>query len=273
MDQTSRMWLPIAITDKYQSVEVTSIKAPGAQTMLDDAEHTNKILMLDLTPKDSGASVEVRYSVKRVEKAAYAEDLESPERYLEADLLIPNTKEMQKLGKAAIKGKDTDLIRARALYDHVMERMAYKKVGNGWGKGDAAYACDSRTGNCSDYHSYFIAIARSVGIPARFAVGAAIPSSRDAGGISGYHCWAEFYADGKWWPIDVSEGDKYTSLSTYYFGHHPANRIELSRGRDLTLSPGPVGGPINFLAHPTLEVGGKHVRTKAKFSFERQGTI
>lgn len=270
MDQAARMWLPIPITDKFQSVEVLSIKAPGKHTMLDDEEHANKILMLDLTPEDSGGAVHMRFAVTRVEKAPYAEALESPDRYLKPDLLVPATKEMRELGQKAIKGKKTDLIRGRALYDHVMDRMSYKKVGEGWGKGDATYACDSRTGNCSDYHSYFIAISRAVGIPARFAVGAAIPSSRDEGGISGYHCWAEFYAEGKWWPIDVSEGDKYSNLSTYYFGHHPANRVELSRGRDLSFSPGPVSGPINFLAHPTLEVGGKYVRTKAKFSFQRR---
>jgi hypothetical protein len=273
MEQAGQMWLPIPITDEYQSVKVTSIKAPGVQTMLDDAENANKILKLDLKPEDSGAEVEMRFAVKRVEKSSYAAELKNPEQFLKPDLLVPNTKELRELGAAAIKGKKTDLIRARALYDHVMERMAYKKVGNEWGNGDATYACDSRTGNCSDYHSYFIAISRAVGIPARFAVGAAIPSARDAGGISGYHCWAEFYADGKWWPIDVSEGDKYSSLSTYYFGHHPANRIELSRGRDLTFNSGPVSGPINFLAHPTLEVGGKYIRTKAKFSFQRQAAI
>jgi hypothetical protein len=273
MEKSARMWLPIPISDKFQTVELRSIEAPGTRTMLDDSEHTNKILMLDLTPEDSGAKIEMRYAVKRTEKASYAEELSSPARYLKADILVPNTKELRALGAKAIRGKKTDLIRARALYDHVMDRMSYKKVGNGWGNGDATYACDSRTGNCSDYHSYFIAISRAVGIPARFAVGAAIPSARDDGGISGYHCWAEFYADGKWWPIDVSEGDKYSNLSTYYFGHHPANRIELSRGRDLSVSPGPVSGPINFLAHPTLEVGGKYVRTKAKFSFQRQTTI
>ncbi|MCP4447281.1 MAG: transglutaminase domain-containing protein [Myxococcales bacterium] len=273
MKQAGRMWLPIPISDTYQTVEVLSLQAPSARTMLDDAAHANKILMLDLTPEDSGTTIEMRYAVKRTEKSSYAEALESPDRYLKSDLLIPITDEMKRLGKQAVRGKKTDLTRARALYDHVMDRMAYKKVGDKWGEGDAAYACDSRTGNCSDYHSYFIGISRAVGIPARFAVGAAIPSARDEGGIAGYHCWAEFYADGKWWPIDVSEGDKYTSLSTYYFGHHPANRIELSRGRDLSISPGPVSGPINFLAHPTLEVGGEYVRTKAKFSFRRSASM
>lgn len=80
----------------------------------------------------------------------------------------------------------------------------------------------------------------------------------------------EFWAEGKWWPIDISEADKYTRLATYYFGHHPANRIELSRGRDLVVDPLPSAGAINFLAYPILEVSG--VTTKPAelvFSFER----
>ncbi len=55
--------------------------------------------------------------------------------------------------------------------------------------------------------------------------------------------------------------------------HHPANRIELSRGRDLVVEPGPAGGPINFLAHPVLEVEGKPVKIKASFSFRREHPV
>ena len=169
-------------------------------------------------------------------------------------------------------GKKGDLARARALYDHVIDRMRYMKFGSGWGKGDAVYACDALTGNCSDFHSYFIALCRSVDIPARFAIGAAIPSERNEGGIDGYHCWAEFYTDGRWWPVDISEGDKCSSLSTYYFGHHPANRVELSRGRDLVFEPGPDSGPVNFLAYPLLEIGGKPKRVKVELSFVRDSS-
>ena len=122
---------------------------------------------------------------------------------------------------------------------------------------------------CTDFHSYFIALARAAGIPARFAIGAAIPSERNEGGIDGYHCWAEFFAEGKWWPVDISEGNKYTSLATYYFGHHPANRIEFSRGRDLVVDPGPASGPINFLAYPVLEINGKPAKVAVEFSFKR----
>jgi transglutaminase-like putative cysteine protease len=138
------------------------------------------------------------------------------------------------------------------------------------GQGDAVYAYDSLSGNCTDFYAYFIALARSVGIPARFAIGAAIPSSRDNGGVDGYHCWAEFYAEGKWWPVDIPESNKYSSQSTYYFGHHPANRFEFSRGRNLVVEPGPKSGPINFLAYPVLEVDGKPVKALVKFTFSRQ---
>jgi hypothetical protein len=72
--------------------------------------------------------------------------------------------------------------------------------------------------------------------------------------------------------VDISEADKYTALSTYYFGHHPANRLELSRGRDLVVDPGPSSGPINFLAYPVLEVGGAPKKAKVEFTFVRAGS-
>ena len=117
-----------------------------------------------------------------------------------------------------------------------------------------------------------MALARAVDIPARFAIGAAIPSTRNNGGVDGYHCWVEFHADDKWWPVDISEADKYSALATYYFGHHPANRLEFSRGRDLVVDPGPVSGPINFLAYPVLEIEGVSVKAPVSFSFHRPAT-
>ena len=69
--------------------------------------------------------------------------------------------------------------------------------------------------------------------------------------------------------MDISEADKYSPLSSYYFGHHPANRLEFSRGRDLVVDPGPESGPINFLAYPVLEIDGKQVKPKVFFSFRR----
>jgi transglutaminase-like putative cysteine protease len=267
--EAARMWIPLAHTDSNQTVEVKSIKTPGTQRVLDESEHRNKVLFLELSPRDSEMTVEIRYQVRRTEKAAYAESSSDPSKYLGAERLVPVNETIRGIAEEVVSGKQGDLVRARALYDYVIDHMRYMKYGPGWGKGDAVYACDTRTGNCTDFHAYFIALARAVGIPARFAIGAAIPSERDEGGIDGYHCWAEFYAEGKWWPVDISEGNKYTALATYYFGHHPANRFELSRGRDLQVEPGPASGPINFLAYPVLEIGSQPAPVRVEFSFVR----
>ena len=268
--ESAQMWLPIPTTDEFQTVWIKSIEAPGEQKMLHETEHGNKVLFLSLGPEDSRKKIDMRFLIRRHEKPVYKEKLQDVTQYLKPEQLVPTDEKFSTIAQQVVEGKDGDLVRARALYDHVIDRMRYMKYGTGWGKGDAVYACDTRTGNCTDFHSYFIALSRSVGIPARFAIGAAIPSERNSGGIDGYHCWAEFYTDQRWWPVDISEGDKCSSLSTYYFGHHPANRIELSRGRDLQLNPGPASGPINFLAYPVLEINGKPTNTKVTFSFNRK---
>lgn len=269
----ARIWLPLASSDRFQDVEVLSMELPGAHRVLRDRDYGNRILYAELGPKDSGRALEIRYRVERREKASYEAPEEEARRYLGASLHVPVNDEFRRIAEEAVAGKaGGDLVRARALYDHVIDRMQYIRAGDGWGQGDAVRACRVGAGNCTDYHSLFISLARSIGIPARFAVGLPAPSSRDDGGIHGYHCYAEFYAEGKWWPVDTSEADKYSALSTYYFGHHPANRLELSRGRDLVVDPAPVSGPINFLAYPVLEIDGLPAKVAERsFTFRRLG--
>jgi hypothetical protein len=269
LEAAARMWIPVARSDPSQTVSIRSMSVPGTHRILDEKTHGNRVMLVELRPEDGGRTVEIRYHVERLERAAYEEPETDPGRYLAPERFVPADGSFLKTAEETTRGRKGDLVRARALYDHVIERMRYAKAGEGWGKGDAIYACGAGGGNCTDYHAYFIALCRSLRIPARFAIGAAVPSDRNEGGVDGYHCWAEFFAEGKWWPVDVSEADKYTSLATYYFGHHPANRIEFSRGRDLSVDPGPVSGPINFLAYPLLEVNGIPAKTKIEFSFRR----
>lgn len=266
---TARMWIPLPTSDTFQHVEIKSIDAPETRRILKDISYGNNIIFFELDHEDSGKTIDIHYQVHRVEKSAYAAKHDDLEKYLKTERLVPINDNFKSIAEEIVDDKKGDLVRARALYDYVIENMRYMKYGSGWGKGDAVYACSIQTGNCSEYHSYFIALARAVGIPARFAIGATIPSERNDGSIDGYHCWAEFYAEGKWWPVDISEADKYSSLATYYFGHHPANRFEFSRGRDLVVEPGPASGPINFLAYPVLEIGGKPVKVNAAFYFNR----
>lgn len=269
LDGPARLWCPLPRSDEFQTVVLEAIDAPETPQTLTEPAHGNRVLYLALPPQDAGGIVEIRFRVERRETGAYAATLPDREQYLRPERRVPAEPRFAQIARDVVAGKATDLMRARAIYDHVMAHLRYQRFGVGWGQGDAGRACDAGSGNCTDYHAYFIALARAVGIPARFAIGAAVPSERDAGGVDGYHCWAEFHADGRWWPVDISEADKYSRLATYYFGHHPANRVEFSRGRDLLVEPGPASGPINFLAYPVLEVAGKPVAAKVEFSFRR----
>lgn len=267
--EPARIWIPVAQSDRFQTVELKSLLAPVEHRMLQEQGYGNSVLYMELAPGQSGEKVVLSYDVTRMEKTPYREN-SSPEAYLGANLLMPVGDRFEVLADSIIGDKRNDgtLMQARALYDYVSDNMRYAKWKE-YGTGDAVYACDALTGNCTEFHSLFISLARSAGIPARFGVGASIPSGRDEGGIDGYHCWAEFYAEGKWWPVDISEANKYKALSTYYFGRHPANRIEFTRGRDLVLDPGPESGPINFFAYPVMEVGGRPVLVETFFSFSR----
>jgi transglutaminase-like putative cysteine protease len=270
----SQIWMPVAQSDRFQKIEILSVETPAKYEMIQDEEYGNDIMFLKLLPEHSNEKISLSYRVQRAEKAPYSEKETDPNKYLQATPFLPVGDRFAAIADATIAEREADspLTKARALYDYIIDNMRYAKEGI-YGTGDANYACDVKSGNCTEFHSFFISLARSAGIPARFAVGAAVPSERNEGGIDGYHCWAEFYADGKWWPVDISEANKYTPLATYYFGHHSANRIEFSRGRDLKPDPMPQSGPINFFAYPVLEVEGEPVYVKTKFTFRRKADI
>jgi hypothetical protein len=270
MASSAKIWIPVPQSDRFQTIKLLKIEAPVEHQILEEKNNGNSIFYMELSPEHSGQQLELVYDVERQEKKPYEEDA-SPTKYLDPSILMPVGDRFKVLADSIIslKNNESAIMQARALYDYVIDNMKYIKAGK-YGTGDAVYACDALTGNCTEFHSLFISLARSAGIPSRFAVGASIPSDRDEGGIDGYHCWAEFYAEGKWWPVDISEANKYSALATYYFGRHPANRIEFSRGRDLIIEPGPHIGPINFLAYPVMEIGKTPAFPETFFSFHRK---
>ncbi|MHC4585658.1 MAG: transglutaminase-like domain-containing protein, partial [Planctomycetota bacterium] len=152
LNENGRMWIPLPSSDIFQTVNIKSIKAPGKQDTLQDREHGNKVLMLNLTPVDSGKTIEIVFDVKRLEKNVYREEIDQIQ-YLQPENFVPRDVKFKSIAEEVVKGKTGDLVRARAIYDHVIEKMRYAKYGSGWGKGDAVFACDSERGNCTDFHS------------------------------------------------------------------------------------------------------------------------
>ena len=140
--------------------------------------------------------------------------------------------------------------------DQVLGFYTSSKVDGGnytFGNGNSLYACDVGVGNCTDYHSYFMSVGRTLEIPVRFHMGFPIPSE-ESGKVGGYHCWADFFVEGKGWtPVDISEADKDPSRKDYFFGTVCKNRVEMMVGRDFVLE-GYEGGAVNLFIYPILEV-------------------
>ena len=147
------------------------------------------------------------------------------------------------------------------------ELVKSQKDNYAYGNGNSVYACDIGVGNCTDYHSYFISLSRTMGVPARFHMGFPIPSG-DEGIVKGYHCWADYYIDGKgWYPIDISEADKDPNKIEYFFGTVDESRVEMMVGRDFELD-GYGSNPANLFIYPLLEVDDEvSKKFKKKFSF------
>jgi transglutaminase-like putative cysteine protease len=192
------------------------------------------------------------------------------QRYLEPDKLVPLNGVIADLAKEHTSGDTTDLAKAQHIYDYVLATMKYDRTGEGWGRGDAIWACTAKRGNCTDFHSLFIGMMRASGIPARFEIGFPLPIGKSEGEIPGYHCWAEFYQNGIGWvPVDASEAWKNPSKRDYFFGAHDENRVLFSYGRDIRLSPDQKGAPLNYFIYPNAELDGTAVSgLQTHFSFQ-----
>lgn len=279
-----RVWIPAAHSDQFQEVKVLSAKGDLALKRTHESEYGNDMYYAE-SSKSSQQELhfDVEYDVVRHERIALASPahvvataLTSKERRedLQPYALVPITGRPAELATKVTEGKTDTLDKARAIYDYVFTTMRYDKTGTGWGRGDVLYACDAKKGNCTDFHSLFIAMARSQGIPARFEIGFPLPDDKHSAEIAGYHCWSDFYVDGKGWiPVDISEAWKHPEKRNYFFGSHDVNRVQFTMGRDLELSPRQDGKPLNYFVYPYVEVDGKeYPNVSVAFSFADEGS-
>jgi transglutaminase-like putative cysteine protease len=261
--QTARIWLPLATSNDDQDVEIISRTLPAKGSEGRDKIYGNVILYVEAKADKTGSiPLEIAYRVLRREVQGESskeikEDAKLLARYLQPDARVPVDGKPQKLLEGKKLPKD-QMEEARVLYDLVNSHMRYDKTGTGWGEGDAVWACENCRGNCTDFHSLFIALARAKKIPAKFEIGFSLPPERGEGEIKGYHCWAKFKPEGKGWtPVDISEANKDPKMKDYYFGNLTEDRVALSTGRDLELVPKQEGPAINYFLYPYVEVEGK----------------
>ena len=281
-----RVWIPLAHSDAFQEVKVISKGGDLPLRQVQQPEYGNEVLYAEASKAGKGEyRFSVDYDVVRKEhvvlvngKPAGAPSVTSPQvelaRFLEPDRLVPVTGLPARLAEQETKGATTPLEKANDIYEYVFHTMKYDKSGEGWGHGDTLWACDSKHGNCTDFHSVFISMARAEKIPARFQIGFSIPADKHSAEIPGYHCWAEFYLDSVGWvPVDISEAWKHQEKHDYFFGAHDVNRMQFTQGRDLRLAPAQEGPPLNYFVYPYVEIGGtEYPNVAIAFSFEDAGS-
>lgn len=267
--KTLRVWMPHLPETPYQVIEETRIDPDELAIITYDKTYNNKIITYAIpSPRESSYTFRVHYKVRRSEflskislsplkEKETGEDLD---KYLKSNQLVTLSPRVKDLAADIIKEKGPTMERARAIYDYVLDNVAYDKSIPGWGQGDTERVCLIKAGNCTDFHSLFISLSRAGGIPAKFVIGVPISQERE-GELKGYHCWAEFYDQARGWvPVDISEAWKDKAKKEYYFGTVGQNRLEFTHGRDIILEPVQSGEPLNYFVYPYVEIDGKEFK-------------
>jgi len=260
------IWLPLPTDNGYQKVLSYQISSELPYEIDVEPEYGNRILRFasgEEIPEDLEITVDlnvIRYEQDGWNQTVIAASSDTPDlkRYLLPDILVPIDGPVEAEARQVINGSLTPSEKVEALYDHLIKTMKYDKSGIGWGNGDALYACESRKGNCTDIHSLFIGMARSLAIPSRFVMGFPLPQGKETVQIPGYHCWAEFYLQDRGWvPVDISEAIRHPEKRDYFFGSLDPYRVAFTTGRDIKISSGESSHVLNYFIYPYVLVDGQ----------------
>lgn len=277
------VYIPLPSSDDQQTIISYTISANLAYTEFVDPTYGNSVLVFKSYKKaPEQVNIKLKLVVRRrgviLSEAGGQSESENPgalERYLAPDKLVPIDGPILTEAREVFDENLGDLENMRLFYDHLFTTMSYDKSGTGWGNGDALYACDVRSGNCTDIHSLFIGMARASGIPARFIMGFPLAEETSEGRITGYHCWAEFYLQDKGWiPVDISEAIRHPQRREYYFGNLDANRIAFTIGRDIVVGDSTSTDTLNYFIYPFVRTDAEEPpQVEYEFSFRELDSL
>jgi len=289
------LWLPLPQSNTVQEVGNINYDIPELDYEVKTEQvHNNKYLYIySENGLNKDISINISFDVTRYEHSNKMYANSNPENYLGSYSTVPTGITFSKiikeynLNKNDIRGvydyvlegmhygKPTDFdnkyyidpwLTADGKYgakevsrDKVVKLYKDAKLNDGsytFGNGNSIYACDIGVGNCTDYHSYFMSLTRTLDVPSRFHMGFSIPEG-ESGKVGGYHCWADYYIENEgWYPVDISEADKNKDLKDYFFGTINKNRFEMMVGRDFKLENYD-NGLVNLFIYPILEINDK----------------
>lgn len=220
------------------------------------------------------------YAVDLSTSGRTKEDPAGLEHFLRPTKLLPTDGIVKATATAITSGVKTDLDKARAIYEWIVDNTFRNPRTRGCGIGDIRFMLESRDlgGKCADLNALYVGLARAAGLPARDVYGTRVAKSElgyaSLGAASenitkAQHCRAEVYIGGYGWvPVDPADVRKVVleeppgNLSLYdqvvekararLFGSWEMNWIAYNFAHDVSL-PGSTAAPLGFLMYPQAE--------------------
>lgn len=198
--------------------------------------------------------------------------------YLKPTEWMPTDGIVRDTAQAITKRARTDVDKARAVYEWVVENTERNPTTRGCGVGDikAMLEAKSLKGKCADLNALFVGLLRASGVPARDVYGIRVADSvrgykslGKAGDVTkAQHCRAEFYAQGIGWiPVDPADvrkvileekpgltlADKVVQEArAMLWGGWEGNWLGYNYAHDVRL-PGSTKASVPFLMYPQAE--------------------
>ena len=286
----TRVWLPAAMLGEtpFQRTLANDFKAEGGTANLVETKADALGIVVAEFPADAKPSVTL---TSRIATKNYEVDLSRPgnpaiekypasEYFLRTTKLMPTNGIVKNTAEEITAGRKTDLEKARAIYEWIVENTFRNPKTRGCGTGDIRYMLESKDlgGKCADLNALYVGLARAAGLPARDVYGIRVAKSELGYKSLGpstpnitkaQHCRAEVYLrEYGWVPVDPADvrkvvleeppgnrsldDDLVKSARSRLFGAWEMNWIAYNFAHDVSL-PGSTGGPLGFLMYPQAE--------------------
>ena len=303
----TRVWVPTTLINPtpFQRTISTAYHAEGGKAKL----YKYSVDSLGIVAAEFPAGVKPVLSVKnRVETRNFAVDVSAPgrpmkenhaqlEHFLRSTNLLPTDGIVKQTSDEITSGKNTDVEKARAIYEWIVDNTFRDPKTRGCGLGDIRFMLESKDlgGKCADLNSLYVGLARAAGLPARDAFGIRVAKSelgyKSLGASSenvskAQHCRAEVYLrDYGWVPVDPADvrkvvleeppgnrplnDDMVVKARARLFGSWEMNWVAYNFAHDVAL-PGSTGKPIGFLMYPQAETANGRLDSldAANFKYE-----
>jgi transglutaminase-like putative cysteine protease len=200
--------------------------------------------------------------------------------YLRATMLMPTDGVVKATATEITKGSKTDLEKARAIYEWIVDNTFRNPKTRGCGLGDIRFMLDTKDlgGKCADLNALYVGLARAASLPARDVYGIRVAKSelgyKSLGTSSekvtkAQHCRAEVYLSGYGWvPVDPADVRKVVleeppgnrplddemvkKARARLFGSWEMNWMAYNFAHDVAL-PNSTGGSLGFFMYPQAE--------------------